>query len=103
MTDETNTNSDNEVILCQECGIKIKEFGEVYHTTGIVNGKLDGHIHLCRSCMYGLLNNNMTKITSPEIKLARVKQQEMPLVKASITTRQFVPGYLNSQINDMLR
>ena len=53
----------------------------------------------------------MMKITSPEIKLARVKQlkarkriqKEMPLVKASITTRQFVPGYLNSQINEMLK
>ena len=58
MTDETNTNPDNEIIRCQDCGIKIKEFGEVYHTTGIVNGKLDGHIHLCSSCMYGLINNN---------------------------------------------
>ena len=51
------------------------------------------------------------KVTSPEIELARVKQlkarkkiqNELLLVKASITTRQFVPGYLNSQINDMLR
>ena len=50
------------------------------------------------------------KITSPEIKLAKFKQfkarkkiqNEMPLVRASFT-KQFVSGYLKSQINDMLK
>ena len=52
----------------------------------------------------------MMKITSPEIELARVKQlkarkriqKEMPLVRASFT-KQFVSGYLKSQINEMLK
>ena len=51
------------------------------------------------------------QITSPEIELTRVKQlkarkkiqNKMLLVKASIATKEFVPGYLKSQINEMLR
>ena len=51
------------------------------------------------------------KITSPEIELAIAKQfkarketqKKMLLVKVFTTTKQFVPGYLNSQINDMLK
>ena len=57
MTDEKSTNSDNEAIHCKRCYIEIKEYSQVYHTSGIVNGKLDGHIHLCFSCMYDLINN----------------------------------------------
>ena len=50
------------------------------------------------------------KVTSPEFELTKFKQlkakrriqKEMPLVRASLT-KQFVSGYLKSQINDMLK
>ena len=57
MTDEKSTNPDNELLRCRVCNIKIKEYIEVYHTTGMINGRLDGHIHLCKKCMYNLINN----------------------------------------------
>ena len=52
-----NVEIPEEVFLCLVCDIKIKEHSEVYHTSGIVDGKLDGHIHLCKKCMCDLINN----------------------------------------------
>jgi hypothetical protein len=38
-------------ITCDLCGAEITDYkNDLFHHTGIINGKFDDHIHLCKKC-----------------------------------------------------
>jgi len=40
-----------ETLTCNMCGRDIHDFKrDLFHVTAIANGKLDTHVHLCRTC-----------------------------------------------------
>jgi hypothetical protein len=41
----------NHDLVCDLCGAEITDYKtDLFHHTGIINGKFDDHIHLCKKC-----------------------------------------------------
>ena len=40
-----------EILNCDLCGIEIKDYEDVNHFTGTVDGKFSNHIHVCSACL----------------------------------------------------
>jgi len=40
-----------DAFTCDLCGIEITDFdGDLFHHTGILNGEVNGHVHVCAAC-----------------------------------------------------